>query len=360
LAFNEIWAIKNFENLIVEGYDLKCVRTRENSRGGGVMIFGRDNIITQPINSPFIEGILETVGIKIGNTVLINIYRPPSGNRQIFVDELCSFLDSINGLDIIITGDFNINFLENNNILEAVCNQYGIETKIKRVTRIASHTCLDNFITNLNGTFSVSNICIADHQAIKAKIKLQAKLKKRKTGHSYREMKEINWLLFKNGVHNMTPIGQSVEDRWDSISTQVKKLVEECFPLKTTKNEYKFFMSKGLLKSRDRKNKLLREFKRGKISKDIYINYNKLYRKLIQAEQEKSFKNNMNNAGNNGKKKWKVIKKELLIEKDNKSIVELTINGNKVTDGQTIANSFKDHFKNCATELAKNYTELKN
>ncbi len=68
-------------------------------------------------------------------------------------------------------------------------------------------------------------------------------------------------------------------------------------------------MSTGLLRSRDKKNKLLRDYKCGKIRKEVYINYNKIYRKLIQSEQEKSFKNKLSEAGNNGKKNGRFLNK---------------------------------------------------
>jgi hypothetical protein len=354
LAFNEIWAIKEFETLKVDGYDIKNVKTRQNSRGGGVIIFGKSSYVAHIVETPFIEGTFESVGIKVGNLVILNIYRPPSGNKEVFIDELGNLLDSLGRQDILLTGDFNINFLESDNRLKDICNQYGISEKIREVTRIASGTCLDNFITNLSGTFSVTNICIADHQAIKAKIKLAYKLKKLKISHTYRVMKEINWLMFKNGVHNMTPIGNTVEERWENTSAQIRQIVVDSFPMKTSKAEYKFSMSQGLLKSRDRKNKLLRDYKKGKIRKEVYINYNKLYRKLIQVEQDKNFKSKMQDAGNCGKKKWKVLKRELLIEKEHRKIVELTINGCKVADGQQIADNFKNHFKTCASKLADN------
>ena len=305
LAFNEIWAIKHFEQLKVDGYEIKNVKTRQNGRGGGVIIFGKNTYVAHQVETPFIEGTFESVGIKVGNLIILNIYRPPSGSKEIFIDELSSLLDTFGRHDILLTGDFNINFFEIDNRLSDICNHYGINVKIREVTRIASGTCLDNFITNLNGTFSVTNICIADHQAIKAKLKLAYKLKKIKVSHTYRVMKEINWLMFKNGVHNMTPIGNTVEERWENTSSQIRQIVENSFPMKTAKTEYKFSMSRGLLKSRDKKNKLLRDYKSGKIRKEVYITYNKLYRKLIQIEQDKSFKNKMQDAGNCGKKNGK-------------------------------------------------------
>ncbi len=38
LAFNEVWNIKDFENLVVENYEIKAKKLRTNSRGGGIII----------------------------------------------------------------------------------------------------------------------------------------------------------------------------------------------------------------------------------------------------------------------------------------------------------------------------------
>jgi len=359
VAFNERWAIKDYEVLKINEFEIKNVKTRLNTRGGGVIIFGKKSIRTNKVDSPFIEGIIETVGVCVGNMVILNIYRPPSGNIQTFIDELGSFLETFSNKDVLLMGDFNINFLEESHRLSNFCNQFGITAKLRKVTRVASGTCLDNFITNLEGSYAVTNTSIADHLAIIAKIKLANKLKTKKVEHTYREMKEQNWLAFKISIQNVEPFGNTVLDRWESTATQIKNIIESSFPLKTSTANYKFKMSRGLLNSKDKKNKLLRDYKLGKIRKEVYIAYNKIYRKLIQVEMEKSFKKKITEAGNCGKKKWKYLKKELLIEKEQKNIDEITINGNNITDKVEIAASFKEHFKLCASELASNLPQSK-
>ena len=354
IALNEIWAIKDFESLQLQDFDISSVKTRVNGRGGGVIIFAKNYLKTESLNVPFIGGVFETVGIKIGNTVVINVYRPPSGNRVVFFQEMENLLETYRLNDIIITGDFNINFMTQLNEISTICDQYGAKIKINGITRPASGTCLDNFITNLDGNFSISNICIADHLAIKAKIILKDRVKKIKVAHKYRAMKEINWLLFKDKIHNMVIAGDSTEDKWNDISNKIKLAVEASFPLKTAKHEHKFTMSRGLMKSRDKKNRLLRDFKAGRVSKEVYISYNRLYRKLISIEQEKSFKSKLTDAGTCGKKKWKVLKKELLLEKEKKNIDLISDSNLKITDKKIIAEKFKTHFETCALSLASN------
>ncbi len=61
-------------------------------------------------------------------------------------------------------------------------------------------------------------------------------------------------------------------------------------------------MSQGMLKSKNKKNKLLKKYKRGEIPKETYTRYNKIYRKLIAREQEIAFKERLIECRENSKK----------------------------------------------------------
>ena len=171
IGFNEIWGIKNYENLRIDGYEIKCQKTREVRRGGGTIIFGRTTLPTKTINTPFVEGCFESTGVSIGKIIFINIYRPPSGNKDEFVNILTQFLDTVRGQKILIGGDFNLDTTNGNAHINTICNLYGLQAEINSVTRVDSGTCIDNYISNIEGIYSVSSICIADHQAIVARIK---------------------------------------------------------------------------------------------------------------------------------------------------------------------------------------------
>jgi hypothetical protein len=112
-------------------------------------------------------------------------------------------------------------------------------------------------------------------------------------------------------------------------------------------------MSTGLLKSKDKKNKLLRQYRQGIIPKEVYINYNRVYRKLIKKEQCNLFQQDLNNAGNNGKLKWKAIKSKLLLQSESSKINKIIHNGEEVVQADKIAKTFKEHFETCALKLAE-------
>jgi len=353
VAFNEIWEIKEFENLIVDNFEIKTKKCRQTTRGGGVVIFGKLDIKTETLETPFIEGTFESVGVRVGEVIFVNIYRPPSGNKDEFVEILSNFLDSVRGSKVLIGGDYNLDILGGNRWIESICNLYNLAHKINNVTRIESGTCIDNFLTNMEGTFKVSNISIADHLAIVAKVDTNIAKIQHKDSYEYRQMKEENWLIFKQGLCTIQVNGSNLNEKWSNLLADLKEIVERSFPLKTSRKNYSFAMSQGLLKSRDRKNKLLRDYKSGKIRKEIYIEYNKVYRKLIKTEQCKKFKDKMKEAGNSGKKKWKVLKESLLLEKEKVRIEEIKANGISLKSDVEIAEAFKNHFKNCASELTR-------
>ena len=89
LAFNEVWNIRDFENLVRDGYEVKTVKLRQLTRGRGMIIFVKKNL-----QVTVTEGCLETTCIKIGKILFINIYRPPSGNIDMFLDSLTQFLNT--------------------------------------------------------------------------------------------------------------------------------------------------------------------------------------------------------------------------------------------------------------------------
>ncbi len=88
IMLNEIWQIRDFENLQLENFTLANSYTRSTSRGGGSLIFVRDNIEFEKIVSPKIEGLIETCAINISGAYFVSLYRPPSGNKNEFIDSI--------------------------------------------------------------------------------------------------------------------------------------------------------------------------------------------------------------------------------------------------------------------------------
>ena len=303
ILLNEIWQIKEFENINLEQFKIATVKQRSVQRGGGSMIYIRNEIEFKQIESPFLETLIETSAIEINNTVVCSLYRPPAGCKVTAIEKLLDWVETLGSKDIIIAGDWNLNYLGNDrmhyNTLENLTN---LKTKIKTITRLASETCIDNIVTNLDGKFLVSNICIADHQGLSFEVKIKYKIKQKLNKKNYREFKEQNWNTFNNKITELVIRGDTVEEKWNNLLSDIKLVVETSFPLKTKVKKYTFSMSQGLIKSKNKKNKLYKQYKRGLINKDVYISYNRIYRKLVFKAKENEFKEKLQDAGHDSKK----------------------------------------------------------
>jgi hypothetical protein len=253
LLFNEIWQIRDYENINIDGFKIAAIEQRENRKGGGVIIYVRKTISFIKIDSINIAGIIETAAIKINDAVIISLYRPPSGSKNEFIEQLNGWIDNLESRKVYVAGDFNINYLnEDKQLYERIEHETGLKAKITSVTRYISNTCIDNAVTNIDGTHKVSNICIADHQGIISSIKL-AKTKKEVKKHTYREMSERNWSTFSAGINNLSLRGLETEEKWNNLCNDIKLVVEQSFPEKQKNTLYKFSMSQGLLKSKAKK-----------------------------------------------------------------------------------------------------------
>ncbi len=267
LLLNEIWQIKDFENINLENYELATIKQRTNQKGGGSLIYIKKNIKYKTIESPFEENLLETSAIIVDNTVFCSLYRPPSGNKNESIDKLIDWIESIRNSNFVIAGDWNLNNLNNDKThLEKIEPLTNLKRKIKSITRLASGTCIDNVLTNLEGKFIVSNICIADHQAIVMELNVKStKISNKK--FVYREMKEQNWLTFSNEFKRLTLTDGSIDEKWNSLTETIKEIIEKSFPEKERQSEYTFHMSQGLLKSKHKKNKFTRNLNQDKFRK---------------------------------------------------------------------------------------------
>jgi hypothetical protein len=143
-------------------------------------------------------------------------------------------------------------------------------------------------------------------------------------------MKENNWLLFNHCIHNFEIQGLDIERKWTNLLADIKVAVDTSFLIKEVSKKYFFTISQGLLKSKDRKNKLPLDYKRGTFPKETYINCYKVFRKLIKTEQCSVFKANVNNAGNIGKLKWKAIKTGLLLQSESTKSNEINYKGMRI------------------------------
>ncbi|XP_045464098.1 uncharacterized protein LOC123673565 isoform X2 [Harmonia axyridis] len=143
---------------------------REEGKHGGSAIYIKDSIVCREYkntNKLSILGEFECCAVECSlkkiNIIVLCIYRPPGGSIEVFFNQLENILSNQINLEstIFITGDFNIEMLDENRNklrLATMLNFYSIRTTVVNYTRVTEQTksCLDNICTNLhNGHTSV-------------------------------------------------------------------------------------------------------------------------------------------------------------------------------------------------------------
>ncbi len=152
LCLSETWLQQSTPINVYSVPRYQCFRrNRAEGRGGGVLIYVKDNIKCERII--FKEaGTLEYVALKIilsrqMSFILIALYRPPSANET-FYDQLTDMLKECNhNKELILMGDYNLNWEDKGKRrkLKTITDKYNLQQLIRGPTRITknSSTVLD-------------------------------------------------------------------------------------------------------------------------------------------------------------------------------------------------------------------------
>lgn len=245
----------------------------------------------------------EMVCATTASTLLLVVYRPPSGNVSKFLTYLEKVLDyvALNCYQLLLGGDMNINVLDLNlsRELSFALSVYGFCSVINTPTCVSvrSQSALDNFIVSVDtsihaaGTISCG---ISDHCPVFIVCSyFTRKNQQRKSTMLYRPMSSENINSFRTCVLNCD---------WSSIYSQndaseaynqflliFRRIYNISFPYKTVKLKKKIrkpWVRPEHVKMINEKNKLFRKFLRSRESWDLATL--KKYQKQIKQRSQKS------------------------------------------------------------------------
>lgn len=87
---------------------------RSCGRGGGVALYVKTNIpcSAAPVQALTFDGLSFELGATDGSRLTgLLVYRPPSSNRSLFINELSDAISTLSS-DAILLGDFNLDLLQ--------------------------------------------------------------------------------------------------------------------------------------------------------------------------------------------------------------------------------------------------------
>lgn len=368
LTFSEHWFSKDELSVIkIANFNLISNFCRSVKTRGGVAIYASSNILKycrnlKALSSLSVESEIEICAMEsaILNVVLVTIYRPPSGNINLFISVLAALLDILDKTNrlVIIMGDFNIDTLVD---VDAGCclfidliRSYNLNLTLSEPTR--GKACLDNVITNASDKYFLSYIIdyyLSDHKSIvfEFEVSFEKDLEIRKdirpiTHHGlnllHNHLVKINWDFIKSN--------DSIDEKCNTFLNILHKACEESFPIKQIKAKSENSMSncwfsQSLKEFRDYVNSLrcLYSITNDPNLNALYKKERNKYRRTIQLAKLEANNNFIKSATNISKASWKIIN----TYRPSKYVHQ--------SPGQNTCEDFNKYFSEIALNLQKNF-----
>lgn len=369
-CISEHWA-PHTSLLEIEEFEVANSFCREKYLHGGVCIYVRKGTNYTKIKTLSSEKQFECTAIqfntKHSKLVIITIYRCPDANFEVFLNKLTETLENISQKckksQILLCGDFNVDFLQPSKQLDNLLDllqSYNIRPVINAPTRISK--CLDNICINFDeDTYDVNTIKngIGDHdvaQIIHIKSSNEA-VKKRKI--IYRDtQKDDNIYHFLNLLAQETwndvfKSDGDANDKYNTFIQIMKYYFDKAFPVKTktfsnNNNKTKPWLTKGLIISGKKLKDLHALHRDDEEFKNYYIQYKKIYRRLLNQAKKMYNSKLLLNTNNKSKTAWSLIKPN---KKIHDSTISLIVNNKNVTDPGEVADQFLRYFNAVPNQL---------
>lgn len=216
LTFSETGLDPTIENtlLAIEGYNLfrqdRMLRVDpgRSKRGGGLAMYIKSKCVTNTdkfsrLNVCTVDCEIQIITVKACNdreSIIINVYHPPDGNTENFIEKVTSILDIVvreRYADVYLLGDINMNHLKeaNNNVANNIINlfkTYGLTQRIEKPTcrTMQSKSLIDAIYVRSNKSLTsfILPIAMSDHYLVGTSryLKYTSEPKREILGRSYR------------------------------------------------------------------------------------------------------------------------------------------------------------------------------
>ena len=358
-------------------------QARANGKaGGGICIYLLNSLKHKirhdlSINNTDCESLsVEIFDSKQKNIISSTIYRPPSGRMAEFKKIFKNVTLKTRGRIVYFVGDLNLNVLDysSNKVVQNFINltfQNGLFPLINKPTRITrkSSTAIDNIITNnySNNSFPQSGIVktdITDHFPIFT-IAHQLNETLKKPYPFFKRYVNENSLNYFNILLSETDWSLMYEttdanEAYNVFLRYFLSAYDKAFPLKkielSSKTLTSPWMSKGLLKSSRKKQKLYEKFLRLKTYRNeiAYKNYKSTFEKLKKQAKRNYYNTQLTKYAHSVKHTWRIIKNLMGREGTQRNSLpeELIHNNQKIYVPKEIAEQFNNFFVNVGPHLA--------
>ena len=358
--------------LHLENYQL--FRKDRNTNGGGLVIYVRESLRVSVREDLQVEGV-ESMWLEIKHKaqksfLLGYTYRPPSSNQS-WIDDFEGILEQIytENKEIIMLGDFNLNMLDNSNIVHnwlQFTDSVNLTQIVDLPTRVTatSATIIDHAYTNKPENIVevfVPCYAISDHYPVCLTRKLSNKSSsesKHKT-ITYRSVSHFDDLAFLSDLEaqpwSTLDIFDNPNDALDFFLQIFEKVLDQHAPQRTRRVKRKlqpnWFNAEIAEAGKQRDH-----FHKQKDTENHRFWRNKT-KSLISNSKKQIYTKNIQENKRNPKKLWKQLHEISNKSKSHTTPSVVNQEGEPILDPEQTANSFNDFFTSIFQQYGKENTE---
>lgn len=326
LLLTEHW-LKIQEPIHIFNYIVKTKYCRNIRAHGGSIIFVRDDLDFSFREETKYRYLCEELCFECSviscvnlNLYIVCIYRSPNSCSDTFLVRLELLLTALPPRSrIILTGDFNINYVEKNQrsvkSLTHLLHSHGLEMHVDNFTRTTGYSAsiLDYVCSNVDEFLfcSVLNPGLSDHEAVFCEFCLAKKTKKpnRRRGRIFSKR---NFQSFSNSCVNINwPLLCEGDNPLLSFYHKLKEIFSQNFPIvKIKTKDTKPWITKGL-KVSSKNMRCLHTLRKylfySTFFADYFYKYRRIYRKTIKAAMDKYYGDRLDSAHNKQRETWNIV-----------------------------------------------------
>ncbi|KAJ8021380.1 hypothetical protein HOLleu_38558 [Holothuria leucospilota] len=330
----------------IDGYTF-LPKNRESGRGGGVALYLKDdfdfkvrgdlsNVLVNDAESLFVE----VHSLKHKNIIVGVIYRPPGQSISDFNNCLSVLLETVNDENkrCFLMGDFNIDLLKVSagNDYEYFLNLMSLHSFnhcIDKPTRVSSScSLLDNIFSNVfdvtvkkagiilgdvSDHYPIFLFCDSPHTPPSPLATMKRRTSPENVSRLISELASVDWEIVMSD--------NSADSAYSSFLDIFRHCFDRCCPYYSVKNKLNRtkspWLSKGILKSIQRKNKLFKKFKINPTpsNKNAYSLYRNVLTDIIRMAKKMYYYDIIESNKNNSTQLWKILN-DILNKKGNVSL----------------------------------------
>ena len=297
---------------------------------------------------------------------VVCLYRPPNGKIKPCVDFLKT-LFSTTRYELWILGDFNVDFLDRNNVdrtkLLSMFKTHGLKQLITNITRPNKRggTCIDWIVTNSLYVMhsGVTNDYISDHLSV------YCVRKKPREKHNYvyrtvRDLSNYNSDMFTNLLShvdwNFVETSVDIDYIWSQFYKRTYDILAIMCPFRRFRQRETVtpWLNAEIYRAMRKRDAFIKLFKSS--GNTLYLENARRCRNMVNSMIQKAkadyIKNQLNNNTRNPKKFWRIIK-DLLNPTLTPTVNAMFVNPNTGLDVQCgdEANFLNDYFINIVHNL---------